>query len=281
MWGKPVTVMWQGFARGVCCASPHLAKPEKPSPIMLSFSKFWFLVWGFLVLLLCMGSVHADPGYYLVTVYEDEGKARVDYRYWTVKIKGSPEVVWPELGLGYGVSKRWYTELYTSYIGANVAESRPSTLNWQNDFLLTQGQFDVDVALHTNWVLDQSGANAHTFEFGPVLQTDVGRVQLNGNLVFEQALGGNLSRPAQLKYQWQAKYRWNLAVHTGIQGFGELGPWNRWEDSAGQSHRWGPVVSGSVGLQGRQSVEYYLAMLKGKVNAKDADMLSLRLQYLF
>ncbi len=103
--------------------------------------------------LVCLAvPAHADPGYYLVSVYEDEGRIHLDYRYWTVQLDGSDKVVWPELGIGYGVTKRWYTELLTSYEGATVAASQPSNVNWQNDYLLTQGQYDVDIALHSNLV---------------------------------------------------------------------------------------------------------------------------------
>jgi hypothetical protein len=229
----------------------------------------------------CTLQVRADPGYYLVTVYEDEGKARIDYRYWTVKFQGTSEIVWPEIGIGYGVTKRWYTEIFSSFIGDKVASSKPSTLNWQNDFLLTQGQYDIDLALHTNLVIDQAGTGADALEFGPVVQTDVGRVQLNGNLIFEQSLSGEYGHTPQLKYQWQAKYRWNAALHTGVQGFGELGDWNNWSGASAQSHRWGPMVSGSIPVGAKHSVEYQAALLKGKVYASDCDMLSVRLQYLF
>lgn len=227
-------------------------------------------------------ATRADPGYYLVTVYEDAGKVRVDYRYWTVQRKGAPEVVWPEIGIGYNVNTRWYTELYMSYIGPSFSSSTPSTLNWQNDFLLTQGQWDVDVALHTNLIKGQASAANDAVEFGPVLQTDVGRVQLNGNLIFEKSLTpGNTAAP-QLKYQWQAKYRWNQALHTGLQGFGELGTWNRWLDAGRQSHRWGPVVGGTWPLNPKQRVEYQAAYLMGSVyGGNAADMLSVRLQYVF
>ena len=126
----------------------------------------------------------ADPGYYLVTVYENEGQANVDFRYWTVKMPGSAEVIWPEIGLGYGVSKRWYTELYASYIGSSGMATKLSTLNWQNDYLLTQGQYDFDLALHSNLIRVYDGSGAHSLEFGPALQTEIGRTQINANLVF-------------------------------------------------------------------------------------------------
>ena len=223
----------------------------------------------------------ADPGYYLVEVYEDQGAAHIDFRYWTVKAKGGSEVVWPEIGFGYGISKRWYTELFMSYEGAAFSSSTPSTLNWQNDFLLTQGQYDFDLAWHTNLVKGQASSDDDALELGPVLQTEVGRVQLNANLIFEKSLApGNTDRP-QLKYQWQAKYRWMNGVHAGLQGFGELGPWNQWLASERQSHRWGPVISSTWELQGRQRIEAQAAYLIGKVYGGAADMLSVRLQYVY
>ncbi len=234
-----------------------------------------------LVLALWCTLGYADPGYYLVAVYEDAGKTHVDYRYWTVQRKGAPEVVWPEIGIGYNVNSRWYTELFMSYIGPSLSKSVPRTLNWQNDFLLTQGQWDVDVALHTNLIKEQLSQNGNALEFGPVLQTDVGRVQLNGNLIFEKSLAPSNSGAPQLKYQWQAKYRWNQALHMGLQGFGELGTWNRWLDTDRQSHRWGPVIGGSLGLGEAQRVEYQAAYLSGSVYGSTANMLSLRLQLVF
>ena len=53
----------------------------------------------------------ADPGYYLVTAYDNQSQWNIDYRYWTVKNKESNEVVRPEVGLGYGATSRWYTEV--------------------------------------------------------------------------------------------------------------------------------------------------------------------------
>ncbi|OYU44428.1 MAG: hypothetical protein CFE44_12975, partial [Burkholderiales bacterium PBB4] len=210
-----------------------------------------------------------------------EGAARLDYRYWTVRRPLSPEVVWPEVGLGYGVNNRWYTELFMSYIGPNPAQAKPNTLNWQNDFLLTQGQYSWDVALHTNLVSDQAGQKANALEIGPVLQTDIGRVQINANLIFEQALGADTGRPPQLKFQWQAKYRWHTVFHWGLQGFGELGDWNRWSGANQQSHRWGPVVVGTLPWAAKQRLEYQAAYLGGSVYGSVGDMLSVRLQYVY
>ena len=230
--------------------------------------------------LLASAAAMAAPGYYLVTVYENEGQANIDYRYWTVKPAHSPETVWPEIGLGYGVTKRWYTELYASAIGPSLTNTRLSSLNWQNDYLLTQGQYDFDLALHTN-LIHIYGGGGQAFEYGPVLQTEVGRLQLNGNLVFERTFDRPVFKPTQLKYQWQVKYRWKPAFQFGLQGFGELGEWNHWAPRSRQSHRAGPMISGTLPLGATQEFEYQAAFLTGSIYGTRGHMLSMRLQYEF
>lgn len=236
------------------------------------------LVW----VALASQSAFADPGYYLVSVYDNEGQVSLDLRYWTVLPTGRPAVVWPEIGIGYGVTKRWYTELYASYIGSAGTTTQINRMNWQNDYLLTQGQFDIDVALHTNLIRNYGPYyDAYSFEFGPAFQTDIGRVQLNTNLIFEKFFDSAGPAIPQLKYQFQAKYRVNEWFHFGVQGFGELGDWNQWAPANRQSHRAGPVVTGTVPLGNKQALRYDFAFLFGDTYAQRGNMFSMRVQMLF
>ena len=59
----------------------------------------------------------ADPGYYVVTPYDRDGLTTVDVRYWTFKPANRTEVLWPEIGIGYGVNTRWSTLLLVSWEG--------------------------------------------------------------------------------------------------------------------------------------------------------------------
>lgn len=231
--------------------------------------------------LLASASALADPGYYLVTVYDNQGQANVDFRYWTVKNKGRGEVIWPEIGVGYGVTSRWYTGVLASYIGSATTATRPSNLQWQNDFMLTQGQYDIDVALHTLLVRNDDRTDGRALEFGPALQTELDRFRLNANLFFEKSWGRATARPVQLKYQWQVNYRWRPAFQFGLQGFGELGEWDRWSPSSRQSHRLGPVVSGALPLGAPDALHYQFAYLDGKIYGRPGHMLSMRLNYTF
>ncbi len=225
----------------------------------------------------------ADPGYYVVTAYSDPGLRTVDLRYWTVDTPRAPATLWPELGLGWNVDERWYTGVLASYVGSEGTATRLSTLNWQNDLVLTGGRYPVDVALHTLVTKDYSGG--HALEFGPALQTDVGRTQLNFNLFFARAFGAMAGKPTQLKYQWQARYRWMPALHVGLQGFGEVGRWDHWPAWQKQSHRAGPAVFGKLPIGGRtsgdQPVQWQAAWLVGSTYAQHGSMFSARVSYGF
>ena len=92
-------------------------------------------------------AARADPGYYVVTAYDNEGQRTIDLRYWTVKKPGKAATLWPEVGVGYGVTSRWHTELLASFIGTADTATRLDDWQWQNDLLLTQGQYPFDLAI--------------------------------------------------------------------------------------------------------------------------------------
>jgi hypothetical protein len=84
-----------------------------------------------------------------------------------------------------------------------------------------------------------------------------------------------------LKYQWQAKYRWKEGFHCGLQGFGELGDWNQWLPDNQQSHRAGPMISGTLPMGAARAFKYEAAYLFGSTYATPGNMFSMRLQYVF
>ena len=223
----------------------------------------------------------ADHGYYVVTAYDNDGMKTLDFRYWTVKSPGSAAVLWPEAGFGYGMTSRWYTEVFVSFIGTMDTAMKRSSYNWQNEFLLTQGQSPVDVALHASLIKQADPRDGYTLEYGPVLQTDVGRTQLNLNVFFEHSYGDNPSARTQMKYQWQAKYRWRPLLQFGVQGFGELGDWRDWAPATQQSHRAGPALFGSVRVGNGQSILYQAVVLFGSTYGQNGTMFSTRVQYAF
>ena len=209
----------------------------------------------------------ADPGYYLQLPYAEPGVVSLDLRYWTTKRPGREAVLWPEAGLRWGVNSRWTTGLLASWIGRSLKSQTLSLLNWHNTWLLTQGELPFDLALHGQ-LIHNTGADT-TLALGPLLQTELGRTQLNLNLLFEHDFAKQ--KGTELKLQWQALHWFAPGVRVGLQGFGEMGRWNHW--SSPLSLRSGPVMRLRLG----QHLEWQAAYLWGRVGGRHADMFSSQL----
>jgi hypothetical protein len=223
----------------------------------------------------------AGTGYYLVTTYPNAGQRTIDFKYWNAKPSGRPPRSSPELGFGYNVNSRWYTELTAQWFQLSPGSNQLSAIEWQNDLMLTQGEYPIDVAFHTNVERATDGSGTLGLEFGPVLQTDVGRTQLNLNVFFERDYRVAQSEPMQIKYQWQVKYRWTGKLQFGAQGFGEMGEWNHWLPRARQSHRAGPAMFGNWDAGDGHEWKYEAAYLIGTNSARNAKSVAMRIQYAF
>jgi hypothetical protein len=234
------------------------------------------------MLLTGLPCAQAATGYYLVSVYDAEGRHGLDYKYWNADYTNSSSRSSPEIGYSYGVTSRWYTELNAVWFRAHGRDgSRLAALSWQNDVLLTQGQYAADVALHTAIQRSQARPHVYSLEIGPALQTEYYRTQFNLNLFLQRDRRGGASAAAQLAYQWQVKQRWKSWLQPGVQGFGEVGKWNDWLPAERQSHRAGPAVFGSVDAGPGQEINYEAAWLVGKNSARSAQSFTMRVQYLF
>lgn len=130
------------------------------------------------------------------------------------------------------------------------------------------------------WV---EGSRSWALEYGPALQTDFGRTQLNANLFFERSVEPEESPPIQLRYQWQLRHRWKPLMNFGLQGFGEVGRWNDGPAAKDQSHRAGPALFGQLdlGRGGDEALLYQAAYLLGRVYRRQGDLFTVRLQYSF
>jgi hypothetical protein len=134
----------------------------------------------------------------------------------------------------------------------------------------------VDVALHTLVERARRRPNGYAVQFGPVLQTQLWRTQLNFNLFFQREMDNGERNETELAYQWQIRQRWKSWFSPGLQGFGEMGKWNDWLPSNQQSHRAGPAFFGHAGR-----FKYEAAYLFGKNSARAANSFSMRVQYIF
>ncbi|MEO7245474.1 MAG: hypothetical protein ABIX12_10055 [Rubrivivax sp.] len=72
------------------------------------------------------------------------------------------------------------------------------------------------------------------------------------------------------------RHRTLPGLHFGLQGFGELGPWDHWAARSEQFHRAGPAVFGTLRLTGHPVLKAQAALLWGRVAGLDARMFTRR-----
>ena len=212
---------------------------------------------------------HAGPADYVFTPAVEYGEKEIDFKYGAARPDGGAprESAW-SLGLGYGAKEWWFTEFYLKYARSSPDGTKFDAWEWENKFQLTEtGQYPVDVGLVVELERPKDRAEGWEMVFGPLFQTEFGKLQLNGNVLFERHFRAAVPGETELLYQWQAKYRWRPALEFGLQGFGAMGKWDRWDPREDRIHQAGPAVFGKLALGGRQAVKYNAAYLLGTSKA--------------
>lgn len=222
---------------------------------------------------------------YVYTPDVEYGEREIDFKFG----KNTPQAgvgtsSGASLGFGYGATEYWFTEVYLKQERSGSTDS--NIAEWENKFQLTDtGKYPVDYGLITELEAPLSANTPWEFKFGPLFQTEFGKLQLNGNLLFERAFGASngsgVPYNTNFSYQWQAKYRWQPTLEFGFQGMGDMGKWNEWDDQMNQSHRSGPAVFGKLKLGNRQAIRYNAAWLFGTSNAAPNHTFRMQVEYEF
>lgn len=232
-------------------------------------------------------AVFAGPADYVYMPTVEYGEKEIDFKFGSARQPNGDSNQVASLGLGYGATEFWFTELYlkTEHEGE---QPRLNILEWENKFQLTEtGKYPLEIGLITELEIpvNQKG-EPNEFKFGPLFQTEIGKLQLNGNLLFERKFGGDSDpddgpRKMIFQYQWQAKYRWKKEFEFGLQGLGEMGEWDHWSPRHEQEHKWGPAIFGKIPLGGRQAFKYNAAWLMGKTEATPDHTFRMQVEYEF
>jgi hypothetical protein len=234
--------------------------------------------------IVCIQDAFAGAADYVYTPAVEYGEKEIDFKLGSTSTLAGAKTQGASIGYGYGAKEYWFTEVYLKQERSgskvdNIAE-------WENKFQLTDiGEYPVDVGLITELEAPLSANTPWEFKLGPLFQTEFGKIQLNGNLLFERAFGkadeSGVPYSTNFSYQWQAKYRWQPALEYGMQGFGDMGKWNRWDPQAEQNHRIGPAVFGKFALGNRQAIRYNAAWLFGTGGAAPDNSFRMQIEYEF
>ena len=163
--------------------------------------------------------------------------------------------------VGYGVTSWWKSELGVGTTRLPNASYKLDEIEWENIFALTEpGQYWLDLGLFAELAHDHP-ARRNAIALGPMLQKEFGPMQGNFNVLFERELGAGAEPGAEIRYQWQLKWRGNPRFEPGVQSLGTLGRTNDF------GHRMrgnvGPAFFGQIPAGARSKLRYEAAVLFG------------------
>jgi hypothetical protein len=121
-----------------------------------------------------------------------------------------------------------------------------------------------------------------SIQFGPLLQKDIGKVEMNFNILVRQYFQSTAGSSSQFSYQGQLKYRYGSPLEVGIQAFGRLSAGTQaWAPYQQQVLRVGPVVLGRLNLPRERSLAYNVGFLMGTTQHSPDQTLRLQVEYEF
>lgn len=225
---------------------------------------------------------HAGPADYVYTPAVEYGEKEIDLKYGSARKGGDARESAGSIGFGYGAKEWWFTEVYLKYKREGDQNTKYDAIEWENKFQLTEtGKYPVDIGFLVEIERPKNRAEGWEVKWGPLFQTEFGKVQLNANFLFERSYRSEEPSSTQFEYQWQAKYRWLPQFEYGLQGFGELGKWNDWAAKDERVHKLGPAVFGKLPLGGRQAIKYNAAWLFAASEAAPSHTLRAQVEYEF
>jgi hypothetical protein len=238
-------------------------------------------------LICCVGifnisPANAGPADYVYMPTVTQGEREIDFKYGTAKEQDGTRVNVTSLGFGYGATDYWFTEVYLKR--EREGSDHLTIAEWENKFQLTEtGKYFADVGLITEIEAPLSNVDAPwEFKIGPMFQTEFGKLQINANVLFERTFGGeDVDHITEMGYQWQAKYRLKKEFEFGLQGIGEVGEWDHWENSDEQVHRIGPAIFGKFAVGQKQAVKYNAALLLGASDVAPDHTFRMQVEYEF
>ena len=234
-----------------------------------------------MLLVLCVPAV-AGPAAYVHTPIVEYGEHEIDVHGGRSRLEDDGRESGFVVGYGVGLTPWWFTEAYVVYEGATGEPTKAEAVEWENVFQLTEtGKHAADVGFLLEIERPRDHAEGYELKYGPLLQAESGRVQWNGNLLFERHVRAAEPSATEMLYEWQVKVRWLPAFEPGFQGFGEMGKWDHWEPSGEQSHILGPALFGKVGLGGHHALRYDAALLFAASRAAPDRTLRFRVEYEF
>lgn len=225
---------------------------------------------------------HAGPADYVYTPTVEQGEREIDFKLGGANKSATPQEFGASIGFGYGATSWWFSEVYLKYKQELNENTKFDAVEWENKFQLTEtGQYAADLGFLLEIERPRDHDEGWEVKAGPLLQTEVGKLQFNLNLLFQRSYLAASPSPTKFLYQWQAKYRATPTFEYGLQGFADMGAWDNWAKQDEQEHLIGPAIFGKVPLGQRHAIKYNAAFLFGFTKASADNTLRMQVEYEF
>lgn len=244
-------------------------------------------------LMLLLGTEHAlavNAGDYLFTPAVTQGEREIDLYGGTGssgdKTRAESNAA---LGFGYGVTQHWFTELDIAYRWQSPVGTGLDAFEWENIIQIGEpGQWPVDIGMVCNLEKPYEASRnspkteGTSIRFGPLLQKDIGKVEVNFNLLITHFFQSSEFSSTQFGFQSQIKYRYSPPLEVGIQAFGRFSSGAQaWGPYPQEVLRVGPVVLGRQRLPQERSLSYNVGFLMGTTQHSPDQTLRVQIEYEF
>lgn len=195
----------------------------------------------------------ANAGFKVYTPYVEYREFEIEYRpSITIDSDDAEDNEQKHLvGIGYGVTEWWFTELYAEWEReAGAGESTNfEAFEWENRFqLTTPGEYWADFGLLVEYERTDSGSSPDELAVALLFAKQLSKFDATYNLEFAREIGNGAGSDVELAHRFQLKYRLDPAFEPGIEVFGEFGPIDDMPDFDEQEHYVGPIVAGVIPL---------------------------------
>lgn len=166
--------------------------------------------------------------------------------------------------IGYGITEWWFSSVFLEYEKEHDLDYQHTATAWENIFQLTEaGKYWLDAGLYVEYETPEESGKADKLEIKLLLEKEIGRWVNTLNLIAEREVGSGAEDEVEFGYAWRGSYRMRRGFEPGFELYGGLGSDEDFGFQSGQTHLFGPVVSGTVKLGGDLKLGYEAGYLFG------------------
>ena len=225
-----------------------------------------------------------DASDYLLLPTVNQGEREIDWR--TGIASAGPTMNAQTdyaLGLGYGVTAHWFTELAFHYGQRQGSTLQFRDIAWENILQLAEpGEWPLDIGISFEVERSQRSQDQLDVTGGVLLQKEFGAVQANLNILLTHVIEGPEPATTRVQFQSQLKYRYSEPFEFGVQAFNNVSSYrSTWAPYSDQVHRIGPVALGKFKFGRERSLSYNAAFLVGTTDRSPDRTLRFQIEYEF